>query len=1240
MTYDVLKPSLQVLQEEYVLAQAWKKTSNYIRYHNWYADTLKLDWATANLREFVDGILDSLSNPNRWEGHPLRVVPAPKRQHWHVTQKSEVWKPTKSGDENVQLRPLAHVSLRDQVIATAIMLCLADRVETQQGDPRNSIRDSNRRREVISYGNRLFCDSVDGKLHHRWGSMKLYRSYFEDYRSFVSRPAWVAESKERKDNQRIFIVESDLSKFYDRVRPNHLLAALRTFQHEENEKSFFDFAARVFDWCWHLDDTSYVSCYASKEHINNFNRVALPQGLVSAGFFANVVLLSFDEELRSYIGEEITTGIRLEDACRYVDDLRFVVSTEFEAEKCQEAVGEWLEDLLHLNAPGLCLSKDKTNAAEFGGSERPFVRQSSRMERIRSAISPGFDAVEGEAILDSIQGLMRSQQALYRASFDSGWAFSPVPDVREDTVARFAANRFRTTYRSIRPLLEEKVQATAIDLATSDPGNTSGDAMPFSRQDLDEEAKAFALSLIERWVEDPSNVRLLRIGLDIWPDHEILRAILDLLWPLVKNVKRREPQRRVAWYCLSELLRAGATETGLVEDEECLPKDLDVQKYRETLRDEATRLIQLPIETIPWYLRQQAFLFLAIFDPDAVSHNGEAREEETEDYLKLFQFLQGKSSSLSHSDFAILAVIVRRAISNAEKAAELVRCMLKAERKNQIATRDPSFALELSHLDSCFFEDLSPRVQEDLCLHASPSEGDQQNLTEIVLKGGPMGPLRNELSVLEFASRFLEELQKETTPNFSLITPGQVKVKLKNESGIARVSSVKVCESQTESVGSIYAPPSWCDQSEIWRFQLGFLLRFILSRQPDFTTVVRPESWKERAAVYRQVRSHWLQRVYGFFNGQEAFGDDWLPISDWMESFLMALLRWPGCLTPSRFEWINNDIGTAKERIDERVEFLHGKRGSASGSLFMPLIAEWPAQKNRGYSLRACVVQTIVPKEIDSADITFSNPDIRRFHQNHLSAALAAVKQMLRLRATHEEEGGFLDWLILPELAVHPQDVKRHLMPFARAHRTMILAGLTYEELFRNEPLVNSALWIIPKWSEDRGWQFQTRRQGKQHLAPNEKDFPLQGFRPCQWLVGYTRPMSRYRPLWISASVCYDATDLNLAADLGKESDVFAIPSFNKDVKTFDHMALALNFHMFQLVVVANNGLFGGSNAYWPLRGEFNRQIFHLHGQSQASIAFFEVKENDIGHFLARRDLESYHDSPHSRLGLKAPPAG
>ena len=48
MAADLLEPRLDQLSEEYVLVQAWKKTAAFIRYHNWYSDTLELDRAAVN----------------------------------------------------------------------------------------------------------------------------------------------------------------------------------------------------------------------------------------------------------------------------------------------------------------------------------------------------------------------------------------------------------------------------------------------------------------------------------------------------------------------------------------------------------------------------------------------------------------------------------------------------------------------------------------------------------------------------------------------------------------------------------------------------------------------------------------------------------------------------------------------------------------------------------------------------------------------------------------------------------------------------------------------------------------------------------------------------------------------------------------------------------------------------------------------------------------------------------------
>jgi len=295
MTTDVLWPSLDLLTQEYVLVQAWKKTSAYIRYHNWYADTLELDRAAVNLPRFLGELAAQFAAPEQWLNDPLRIVPAPKSQRWTVAPGDRRWGPAEPGGRIAKLRPLAHVTLRDQVAAMAMMLCLADRVETHQGDPRSSVADPDRRRRVVSYGNRLFCDGDDEGLRHRWGSTKLYRAYFQDYRSFLTRSEIVAEQVTALDDDgvtvldkpldrattRVIVVHSDLRQFYDRVHPKLVARKLGALIHPGDDPGFFHLAERLLNWEWHPNDAADVNGYARQAKLSDFSRVALPQNLRS-----------------------------------------------------------------------------------------------------------------------------------------------------------------------------------------------------------------------------------------------------------------------------------------------------------------------------------------------------------------------------------------------------------------------------------------------------------------------------------------------------------------------------------------------------------------------------------------------------------------------------------------------------------------------------------------------------------------------------------------------------------------------------------------------------------------------------------------------------------------------------------------------------------------------------------------------------------------------------------------------
>jgi len=1250
MTVEYLYPDLGLMSEQYVLVQAWKKTSSYIRYHNWFADTLALDYAAVNLPQFLEGVSKRLLDPEGWVNTPLRIVPAPKSQEWLV-HKSGEWKPRKSGETAKKMRPLAHVDIEDQVAATALMMCLADRVETMQGDPKLPIDEPGNRQNVTSYGNRLYCGKSGVALHHRWGSTKLYRGFFQDYQQFLARPEIVAEGL--PPGAKIVIIHSDLANFYDRVHPNLLAEKLTTLQYPDDDQRFFQIARSILSWQWDGKDSKEVYGYAEKAELGDFSRVALPQGLVASGFFSNIVLMDFDRNVRSNIGSIIAPGIVLHDVCRYVDDIRLVltIAGNIDLDEIENEIIIWLQQILDSSSSELRIAPEKTRAVLFRGDERPLVRQGRKMQRIQQAISGGFDAIEGGEILDTIRALVRTQNRYSEKRLkDQGWQLTPIPDVRDETVARFAAARFRSTFRSLRPLLESKEEIKGVDEKESQTQEYPH--LRKTQEDLDDEARSFALGLIENWVEDPSNVRLLRVGLDLWPDASVLKRILEILLQYTSKGGGRKAPRRVAWYCLSEIFRAGATETGFVDGGERLPDKIDIDAYRTVLFSEGVRLIALPSVTLPWYLKQQVFLFLAAFNPIDSPILGRSQNPESKYYRDLLRYLKGETRGLLDRDFATLAILSRRAFLGENKATLLANDNISPNRAKLIAEKDPAFGLELFTLNPGISRLVSPKIQHDLCLPHQQTD-TVSSLAGHVLNGS--GLLRNELSLLQFAEKFLQSLQEN--PFDEAITPCDVEILINQDvdgHGVKSIDEVKITPNRRYSPSeSIYSPPIWCPLEARWRYQLGYLLRFILTEHVDFTQTVRKVSWKESTSIYRRILPHWFQRTYGYYSGHSAFGADWLPISDWTEQFLYALLAWPGCQPPEFAIWISLGIEITLSMVKNRICHLQNIRGDISNTLIVPLSSGWPYRNHKNIrTLRACVVQTVIPGpdhfKSDTDDLELLNPATRKKHRNHLSAALAAVVKMLQLRETHLGKAGQLDLLILPELSVHPLDVETHLVPFARAYKTIILAGITYEKMRKGGLLANSALWVIPVWYPGRGLEILRRRQGKRYLAKEERALNdpiarLEGYRPCQWLIGYEwNPYGFDNPLYMTASVCYDATDIKLAADLRTQSDLFIVPALNQDVNTFDQMALALHYHMYQMVIVANNGTFGGSNAYAPYNLPYKRQIFHLHGQPQATIGFIEI--DNIAEFINRRNenIQAFltDEEKEKKNMWKCPPAG
>jgi hypothetical protein len=156
-------------------------------------------------------------------------------------------------------------------------------------------------------------------------------------------------------------------------------------------------------------------------------------------------------------------------------------------------------------------------------------------------------------------------------------------------------------------------------------------------------------------------------------------------------------------------------------------------------------------------------------------------------------------------------------------------------------------------------------------------------------------------------------------------------------------------------------------------------------------------------------------------------------------------------------------------------------------------------------------------------------------------------------------------------------------------------------------------------------------------LTPNEEQLGIFPYRPRQWLIEARSGSSK--PWRLSAAICYDATDLSLAADLRNVSDAFIVAALNRDIGTFDAMVSALHYHMFQHIILVNSAEYGGSTAQAPYADHYNKVIVHHHGMDQPVVSVIELDFARFRGGSAKKPKAAKNDDD-GRPKTKHPPAG
>ncbi|MGJ7536574.1 MULTISPECIES: reverse transcriptase domain-containing protein [unclassified Variovorax] len=1302
------------LADVVVLSQAWKKSHAFIRRHNWYADVLELDASTVDLEDQLlrwgaDVSQDSF-RPNE-----LLLVPAPKIAKWEFrstpvvqsledlldldidslgseptfddwapkTKVSEPGADAASNNLTQKLRPLAHLSIRDQTLATAVMMCLAEAVETAQGDTSGKDVLTMRERGVVSYGNRLQCNWVEqpnapSRAKFSWGNSRTYRQYFQDYRAFLARPRQVCAEllSQLPPRRELFVVSLDIKSFFDRIDTAALLQELRRIEVEHRQafglpdrtaadEAFWQRAERIFRWQWRSEDHKQAELVygAGQEELE----LGLPQGLVASGFLANAYLLRLDRQLYQAAAQTTSVGndVKLLDYCRYVDDMRMVVEAPsgtggLGQDAILRLVVAFVTDALKSHSELLKaqkvleLSPDKCVVTPYRSISAQ-SNMSALMDVLNAELSGTFDLESLAQAAGGLDGLLWMSDQIDDAEEPKpsrlrlATVAAPSTDVRDDTVKRFVATR-------LAQLMRHRLAMTDATAHTS-AGNVLSDRVT-NGMALAHEFESTARKLIKCWAENPSLALLLRCGLDLFPHPRLLSPVTEalsvkLFYPQVGLNSAQLRQVRVAEYVLADLLRAGAVETGFRAEED-YPESVDIAGYREDLGALARRVV-LERADSPWYLLQQAHLYLSSIGDVSLAVTDESSFALVQPYRALNRAIMFEPA---HSEALMevlpLALVAQQLHPNPRRFGVWLAEGLRL-------TKDDAMQAEVVTTVSLHRPDLmlaalngrgsrAPRWRK----FVPPALIETSKRTSSRRTSGARRSVRPLHHVMMEADNVFAQENGVLMLAKALLGVDGIEAHL--SSGLSAMDITLACDDwtrvhalpdekdflsvqplvRTEPASPLYGNPPWVDDDSAWLYGLGRILRAALTGEFDFTS--RRYLVTEEVGHYTGLRSSWFKRRFGLMNSGRGLLDEPGPVSPWLSGLLSTLLRWPGVEFRAHHAAAAGTARTADELLavfEERIAVQRALFGTRSKTpmYVVPTDDHAPLQDR---PLRIAIVQPMRPRrdEFDVKDPTHWTPGVLAEHRRHLAEVCRLTFQKLRTWASaqssksagEEGDGPIVDVILFPELAVHPEHVflLRRLSDKLGAN---IFTGLTFQASAKLGAPINQGLWLIRTESPDHGRSIQYVWQGKLHPMKLERAMGVKGYRPHLTLVEL--PVGSKTRTRIAAAICYDATDLDLVADLRDRSDVFLVAALNQDVQTFDNMVAALHFHMYQPVVLANSGEFGGSTAQAPLP-KHERLIAHVHGNNQVAVSVFEV---DPAPFKSTNPAKAPKE-------LKAAPAG
>lgn len=991
----------------------------------------------------------------------------------------------------------------------------------------------------------------------------------------------------------------------------------------------------LLTWRWKNGSSDLYSKVCSENNSRLPN--GIPQGLVAGGFYANIYLLEFDKNVGNLIGNPITEGsaIKIVDYCRYVDDMRFIViANKRDNNKIlgMEITKDKMESMLqeHLKPLGLSLNPIKTKIDVFRSSVSGI---STKLRSIQSTVSGPLSYNDIDEQLGHLEGIIHLAESLKPESQRN--STNPLAsienytrDVRDDTLLRFSANKIHSLLKSKRHMTSHEV-------------DENGNFVP---EDWDYLQERFSRKFIALWSYDPSMVLLLKKGIELFPDPKILSPVIDQLkFLLVRSGAHKE--RQIAIYCLCEIFRHSATVIH-AKERGYFPVHANIANFFEQLSSEAINLLE-QAEPLDENLSEQARFFCLVRNDSTldieledndfniisklmIGHRNIKEVQSTEDFLvnSILAFQMAKDRSLAVKS-------INSCINEKFKSPTLQASMKRYIKRITIEAPDlfeAIYKLALANKSGWLIhvkKIIDSSGIKQVAISGSLKQMESKPIPMLKILKRHDNPFAHENAALIA----LNEVLNQPNALDANIDIALTKVSCSNWDAIQSFESIVSIEIKHVHSLDLNPIPSWVSEGHQPLYRLGvFLRRCLLGGAVWADQHLRVSE----VGYYAGIKSCQFKKQLGTMHAPEALNGDASAMSGWLSGLLFHLLQWPGLsLKDDTYSW-------PKVWSVEVLRKLIGERINSQKNLFCRLSnipgyvekidLSWKKDRR---NLNVIMVQSLLPLKGDfvTYGILQDTKECRARRRRHTAAVASLILHKIYAHKSIEEVNLInieTDLIVWPELAIHKDDLDI-LKSLSDKTGAIIFAGLSFLNISNVAGPVNTAIWLVPK-KQRSGRGFIRRLQGKQHMMADERKIGIKSWRPYQLFIELEHPAFKdEQGFRLTGSICYDATDIKMSADLKDKSDAYIVVALNKDVNTFDSMVDALYYHMYQHVALVNSGEFGGSVAKAPYKERHHKLITHVHGANQVSISSFEMNMFDF------RDINS---SLKSGKETKTKPAG